>query len=77
MGDRRHLIQSQAGIEVLLDVLEDRAEFGARKCAVFPAILAARRQGVPNELDGHDVGQGLCSQTAPTNGTGRQFRTNR
>src|SRR5262250_2919621 len=35
--DRRHLLQAQAGVEVFLDVLGDRAELRSRERSVSPA----------------------------------------
>src|SRR6516225_4856981 len=37
VGDRGHLLQGRAGIEVLLDVLDDGAELGPGERAVPPA----------------------------------------
>jgi hypothetical protein len=60
-GDRRQLLQGQAGVEVFLDVLDDGAEPPPRQRAVPPARRAARRRDVPEKVDGQDVGQGLGS----------------
>jgi len=41
MGDRRQLLQGRAGVEVLLDILDDGAEPSRRQRAVRPALRPA------------------------------------
>ena len=59
MGDRRQLLQGRAGVEVLLDVLDDGAEPPPRQRAVRPALRPAGGQDVADQVDGQDVGQRL------------------
>src|SRR5262249_55544394 len=49
MGRRGHLLQSQAGVEVFLDVLDDGAEPPLRQHAVPPALGPAGCRDVPDQ----------------------------
>src|SRR5215472_9598117 len=46
VGGRRHLLQGRAGIEVFLDVLDDRAKLPGRERAVRPKCRGAGAGGV-------------------------------
>ena len=56
-GDRRHLLQARAGVEVFLDVLDDGPE---PPPPVMPRPALERPAGchdVPDQVDGQEVGQ--------------------
>ena len=64
-GDRGHLLQGRAGVEVLLDVLDHGAEPPPRQHAVPPALGPAGRRDVADQVDGQDVGQRLGGKRPP------------
>jgi len=59
MHDRRHVLQRQAGVEVFVDVLDDRAELRSRERSVPAARGLTGGQQVSDQIDSQDVGQGL------------------
>ena len=71
-GDRGHLLQGQAGVEVFLDVRDDGPEPPPRERAIPPALRPAGGQDVPDQVDDQDVGQGLGGQPI-ARGTGCQL----
>src|SRR5262245_52490632 len=64
-GDRGHLLQGRATVEVLLDVLGDSAELRSGERAGSPARGLAGRRDVPDQVDGQDGGQRLGGERAP------------
>ena len=56
-GYMSHLLEGRAGVEVLLDVLDDGAESCSGERAVPPARGLAGRRNVPDQVNGQDVGQ--------------------
>src|SRR5262245_10528913 len=75
-GGRGQLPQGQAGVEVLLDVLDDRAKPPPWERPVRPTSQGAGGGGVTDQVDGEEVGQGLGRKRAP-GGVGRQFLIHR
>ena len=75
-GDRGHLLQGRAGVEVFLDVLDDGAEPPPRQRAVPPARGPAGCQDVSDQVDGQDVGQRLGGEPPP-GAAGRQLGVHR
>ena len=75
-GDRGHLRQGQAGVEVFLDVLDDGAELPRGSAPSRPRVRPAGRQDVAEQVDGQDVGQGLGGQP-PAGAAGRQLGVHR
>ena len=55
-GDSGHLLQSRAGVQVFLDVLDDGAEPCSGERAVPPGRGLAGRRNVPDQVHGQDVG---------------------
>ena len=72
MGRRCHLLQVQTVVEMTLDVLGDGAELPSRERTVRPTVRRMRCEGVPDQVDGEEVGQGLGGEPAP-GGAGRQL----
>jgi len=64
VGENGHLLQTRAGVEVFLDVLDDGAELCAWERAVPLARGLARRPDVPEQMDGQEVGQRLGGERA-------------
>src|SRR5262245_57421192 len=64
-GDRGHLLQGRAAVEVPLDVLDDGAELRSGERAGSPARGLAGRQDVSDQVDGQEVGQRLGGERAP------------
>jgi hypothetical protein len=56
VGGCGQLLQSQTGVEVVLDVRDDGAERAPRQRAVPPARRPAGRQDLAEQLDGQDGG---------------------
>src|SRR5262249_18748857 len=71
VGDRRQLVQSQAGVEVFLDVFDDGMELPLSERTGRSKGRAAWGGGVADQLDSEQVGQRLRGETA-TGGGGRQ-----
>jgi hypothetical protein len=64
VSDRGHLPQGQAGVEVLLDVLDDGAELRSGERAVAPSRGLAGLQEVPEHVDGQMTGAWLVRYCA-------------
>src|SRR5262249_31114924 len=59
MGGGRHVLQGQAGVKVLLDVLDYRTEPHARERSVALARGLTGGGDVSDQLDSQEIGQGL------------------
>src|SRR5262249_40692388 len=51
VGHRRHVLQGQAGVEVFVDILDDRAELRSRERSVSPARGPPGGQDVSDQVD--------------------------